>query len=74
MKELSQSVNVSTYVSVNFEGMEESFKFSNAPGARYLNWTDLVSAGWFKRTHVRTHQQHERTHTHTHKVRRTQSG
>lgn len=65
MKALSESVNVSTYVSVNFEEIEESFKFSSAPGALYLNWTDLVSAGWFKRTHAHTHQQHERTHAYT---------
>lgn len=67
-KELSESVNVSTYVSVNFEEMEESFKFSNALGARCLNWTDLVSAGWFKGRRTHTHQRHERTHKYTHRV------
>lgn len=65
MKVLSESVNVSTYVSVNFEEIEESFKFSNALGARYLNWTDLVSAGWFKRTHTHTQQRHEHSHVYT---------
>lgn len=65
MKELSGSVNVSTYVSVNFEEIEESFKFSNALGARHLNWTDLVSAGWFKGTRAHTQQPRGRTQTHT---------
>lgn len=69
MKELSEGVNVSTYVRVNFEETEESFKFSSALGARYLNWTDLVSAGWFKRTHTRahTHTEAEQTTSAAHK-------
>lgn len=65
MKEMSVSVNVSTYVSVNLDEIEESFKFSNAFGAWYLNWTDLVSAGWFKRTHSHRHQRHGYTNMHT---------
>lgn len=65
MKELSASVNVSTYVSANLEEIEESFKFSNALGAWYLNWTDLMSAGWFKRTHAHRHQPHGHTNMHT---------
>lgn len=45
MQQLNESVNVSTYVSANFEDIEMSFKFSNALSAWYLNWTDPVSAG-----------------------------
>lgn len=66
MKKLHESVNVSTYVSVNFKERQESFTFSIAFGARYLNRTDLVSAGWF-RIHTRTYIPYDRSiHTHTH--------